>query len=85
MAKRGPIRRRAVLQYPAHWFEPEDLLAFIELRPFTRWWERLKLSDVDLQALQVLIMTRPKAGTAPDPHDPDLARSCGHPSFLRQH
>jgi hypothetical protein len=62
MGKRGPARRRAVLRYPSHWFEPEDLLSFIELRPFTRRWEQLKLSDTDLQVLQVMIMTQPYAG-----------------------
>ncbi len=63
MAKRRPARKRVVLKYPSHWFEPEDLLTFIELRPFTRRWHQLKLSDSDLQALQICIMARPHLGT----------------------
>src|SRR5438132_13767829 len=43
-------------------FPPEELLTFIELRPFTRRWQQLGLDDTDLQALQLLIMIRPKAG-----------------------
>jgi len=59
MPKR-PARQRAVLQYPSHWFEPEDFLAFIELRPFSRLWDALGLDDEDLKLLQVMIMTDPK-------------------------
>lgn len=62
MRRQHATRTRAVLNYPEHWFTPEDLLTFIELRPFTRSWEQLRLSDSDLQALQVMIMTWPKSG-----------------------
>jgi hypothetical protein len=62
MAKRRPARKRAVLRYPSHWFTPEELLSFIELPSFTRRWEQLELTDVDLEALQVIIMLRPKGG-----------------------
>jgi hypothetical protein len=62
MGKRRPARKRAVLGYPSHWFKPEELLSFIELRPFARRWEQLGLSDLELEALQVAIMLRPKSG-----------------------
>ena len=61
MAKRRPTRRQAELYYPSHLFTPEDFLSFIELRPFTRHWERLMLTDDDLALLQVAIMTDPRA------------------------
>lgn len=61
MAKRSTGRTRAVLRYPPHWFTPEDLLTFIELRPFTRRWDELGLTDQDLGCLQTLIMINPKA------------------------
>jgi hypothetical protein len=60
MAKARPSRRRAVLHYPSHWFAPEDFLSFIELRPFSRRWDELGLTDKDLAALQVVIMTDPR-------------------------
>jgi hypothetical protein len=62
MAKRRPARKRAVLGYPSHWFKPEELLTFIELRYFTRRWEQLDLADLDLEALQVVLMLQPKGG-----------------------
>jgi len=62
MAKRRPARKRAVLGYPSHWFKPEELLTFIELRCFTRRWEQLELTDLDLEALQVILMLQPKGG-----------------------
>jgi hypothetical protein len=60
MAKRRPARGR---QGPADRPPPEDLLTFIELRPFTRRWQQLRLADSDLHAVQSLIMTRPQIGT----------------------
>ena len=63
MAKRGRGRQPAGWSDPARWPEPEGPLSFIELRPFTRRWHQLKLSDLDLQALQITIMTRPDVGT----------------------
>jgi hypothetical protein len=62
MRKKRQARQRAGLQHPSHWFEPQDLLSFIELRPFTRRWLRLGLTDRDLELLQVTIMTHPKCG-----------------------
>ena len=38
----------------------EDLLNFVELRPFTLSWHELELTDEDLLALQLAIMARPK-------------------------
>jgi hypothetical protein len=62
MAKRGRSSRRVGSTHPPHVFEPEELLTFIELRPFTRRWHALDLDDRDLQALQVMIMARPHVG-----------------------
>ena len=53
---------RAALSFPKHRFEPEDLLSFIEVRPFTAAWRDLDLDTDDLEALQVLIMCDPKRG-----------------------
>ena len=55
-----PARQRAALKYPAHWFKPEELLSFIELRPFSRRWVQLGLNDLDLQALQIVLMADPR-------------------------
>ncbi|MFO0917191.1 MAG: hypothetical protein U0872_02625 [Planctomycetaceae bacterium] len=52
---------RGKLVYPAHRFKPEDLLTFIELKPFTRLWNHLKLTDDDLSLVQLAIMCEPKA------------------------
>lgn len=51
------------LIYPKHQFAPEDILNFIELKPFTHAWDnQLNLSDDDLAQLQVGIMMDPKHG-----------------------
>lgn len=50
------------MRYPAHRFTPEDLVNFIELKPFTRKWAELGLTDDDLEALQVVLMAEPKVG-----------------------
>lgn len=55
--------KKLTLRYPDYAFRPEDLLDFIELRPFTKRWAELELDDEDdLTALQLIIMARPKAG-----------------------
>jgi hypothetical protein len=55
-------RQHAVLRYPKHVLSPEDLLHFIESTVFTRAWDELGLDDEDdLMALQLLIMSQPKA------------------------
>lgn len=55
-------RQQVTLRYPQHRFKPEDLLDFIELPVFTKRWEKLGLDDEDdLTALQLMIMTDPKA------------------------
>lgn len=51
---------RCTLEYPRHAFQPEELLTFIEMRPFTASWRDLGLSDQDLMALQIMIMLRPR-------------------------
>lgn len=40
--------------------KPEELLTFIELPVFTNLWQRLKLTDDDLFALQIAIMCDPQ-------------------------
>ena len=50
------------MSYPKHRFQPEDLLDFIELEPFTNAWNRLGLDDDALAALQLAIMADPTAG-----------------------
>ncbi len=58
--KRG--RQHVTLRYPQHVVSPEDLLNFIESTAFTRAWDDLGLDDEDdLMALQLLIMSQPKA------------------------
>jgi hypothetical protein len=55
-------RQHAALRYPKHVLSPEDLLYFIESTVFTRAWDDLGLDDEDdLMALQLLIMSQPKA------------------------
>ncbi|MCI0378379.1 MAG: hypothetical protein L0215_12290 [Gemmataceae bacterium] len=60
MAKKKEGRQRLSVVYPKHAFRPEDLLSFVELKPFTGAWKDLALSDDDLAALQVAIMLNPK-------------------------
>jgi hypothetical protein len=52
-------RTKHSLAFPQHAFQPEDLLTFVELHGFADDWRKLGLSDDDLQALQVMIMTKP--------------------------
>ena len=55
-------QQRARLQYPEHALSPEDLLHFIETTVFTKAWNKLDLNDEDdLMALQLAIMSQPKA------------------------
>lgn len=38
--------QRAAVSYPGHYFKPEDLLHFVELRIFTQAWDKdLGLDD----------------------------------------
>jgi hypothetical protein len=60
MAKKHSRRQRHAIVYPGHAFKPEDLLRFVELKPFTDGWNDLKLNDDDLMALQIMIMLNPK-------------------------
>lgn len=55
-----PSYGSCTLKYPKHVFKPEDLLDFIETRVFTRAWEDLRLTDDDLFALQLIVMSDPK-------------------------
>jgi hypothetical protein len=55
-------RQHVTLRYPKHVISPEDLLHFIEVPGFTKAWDALGLDDEDdLMALQLLIMSQPKA------------------------
>jgi hypothetical protein len=45
--------------YPQHAFKPEELLSFVELKPFEIGWKDLGLNDEDLLALQITIMLDP--------------------------
>jgi hypothetical protein len=60
MSPKKNRRERYKLVYPKHVFRPEELLRFVELRPFTEGWKDLRLNDDDLMALQLLIMLNPK-------------------------
>ena len=60
MAKDSKLRHRWSVVYPGHAFEPEDLLRFVELKPFTDGWKEMKLNDDDLMAVQIMIMLNPK-------------------------
>ncbi|MGL4462284.1 MAG: hypothetical protein ACRC1K_09020 [Planctomycetia bacterium] len=48
------------MRYAASDFQPEDFLRFIELDGFQDDWKHLRLTDDDLRALQMCIMTGPK-------------------------
>jgi hypothetical protein len=61
MGDKNPHRFEATLVYPAHQLDPEDLLSFIESRPFRSEWRACGLKDDDLWILQAMIMTRPKS------------------------
>jgi hypothetical protein len=62
MAKTRRRHQHVALKYPQHALSPEDLLHFIETTVFTKAWEGLGLDDEeDLLALQLLIMSQPKA------------------------
>jgi len=41
---------------------PQDLLTFVEIDPFPGQWARYKLSDADLNALQIVICAEPEMG-----------------------
>jgi hypothetical protein len=59
MPGKKPRRQRATVIYPRHAFKPEDLLRFVELKPFADAWKWLRLDDEDLMALQIMIMLNP--------------------------
>ncbi len=50
----------ALLRYPAHLFDPEDLLTFVQGSRFSEAWDKYNLNDQDLQALEISIMAEPK-------------------------
>ena len=44
--------------------QPEDWLRFVWIEPFPGQWARLKLTERDAQALEVLIVSAPRIGKA---------------------
>ncbi|RLS59288.1 MAG: hypothetical protein DWH91_00480 [Planctomycetota bacterium] len=48
-----------MLRYPQHVLQPEDLLTFILMDGFSDDWDELGLEDMDLQALEIMIMAAP--------------------------
>ncbi len=54
----------AEMTYMDHQLQPEDLLNFVELRIFSRAWEKdLQLDDeATLTSLQIALMANPKGG-----------------------
>jgi hypothetical protein len=60
MTRKKPERREASLRFPAHVFDPEDLVSFIESKQFERAWKTCGLTDKELFELQVGIMAHPK-------------------------
>lgn len=61
MPSRRPTRQQTALEQFSRGFESEHLLSFLELRPFTRQWDSLGLTEKTLLALQVAIMADPRA------------------------
>ena len=59
VSKDDSIRKKQVLRYSPHRFRPEDLLTFIQLDGFSEDWRELGFQDIDLQALEIMIMTIP--------------------------
>ena len=47
------------VEYPEHWFQPHDLMVFVQSSKFSQRWDELGLRDNDLQALEVAIMAQP--------------------------
>lgn len=52
-------RKQATLVHPPS-LSPQDLATFIQLKPFARAWKKLGLTETDLAALEMLIMTAPQ-------------------------
>jgi hypothetical protein len=52
-------REKGVLTYPQHQLKPEDALDFIEMEGWARDCKKLGLSELDLGALRVCIMSGP--------------------------
>ncbi|MEM1062927.1 MAG: hypothetical protein AAF532_02890 [Planctomycetota bacterium] len=56
------LKSVATFVYPADKVDLSDTLTFIELPAFERAWNRLGMTDDDLFALQVAIMSSPEGG-----------------------
>lgn len=54
-----PVRSKRVLRYPHHLLQPEDLLTFIHMDGFSEDWRDLGFEDLDLEALEIMIMAAP--------------------------
>lgn len=55
-----PIRSRSKLIFPHGKLAPLTIATFVEMEGFTEDWKDLNLTDDDLQALQIVIMTNPQ-------------------------
>ena len=53
------LKERRTLIYSPIEFRPEDWLRFVQLTPFSRKWSKLGLTDDDLRALEIAIMSGP--------------------------
>ena len=59
MPSEKPVRSTHVLRYPQHLLQPEDFLTFIHLEGFSEDWQDLGFDDLDLQALEIILMAAP--------------------------
>lgn len=55
-----PIRSRSKLIFPQGKLAPLTIATFVEMEGFTEDWKDLNLTDDDLQAMQIIIMTNPQ-------------------------
>lgn len=75
--KRTSGRTQAVLKYPGHLLDPEDLLNFVELPGFSRRWDGFGLTEKDLGCVQALIMVDPKGAPVIEGTDGLRKMRCG--------
>ena len=59
MPPEKPARTKHVLRYSQHLLQPEDLLTFIHMDGFSEDWGDLGFEDLDLEALEIMIMAAP--------------------------
>jgi hypothetical protein len=59
VAKKSKRERRTLI-FPKHWFDPKDWLTFVQAQGFSDDWDGLGLTDDDLAALEIIIMSKPR-------------------------